>query len=150
MPGPKPAQHTVLVGFRSTGARLRRNRKLAHPSRVVVSSKSTFDPQRQDVSDDLRPSQKVLGMSQIIRAPCRCLDRTEGHGYHFHHHHHSHLLGNSSLRHPNPVAGFNLPEGLCFQQRRCVVIVHRPTGGGSNGWPVNNDEHNNAREHASR
>ena len=73
-----------------------------------------------------------------------------GRGYHFNHNHHSHLLGNSSLRHPNLVAGFNLPEGLCFQQRRCVVIIHRPTGGDSNGWPVNNDKHNNAVEHASR
>ena len=106
--------------------------------------------QPQDFSDDLQPSQKVLGMLKIISEPCGCLDPTEGHGYQFHHHHNSHLLGNLSLRHPNPVVGFNLPEGLCFQQRRCVVLIHRPTGGGSNGWPANKDKHNNAREHASR
>ena len=43
------------------------------------------------------------------------------------------------------MVGFNLPEGLCFQQRRCVFLIHRPTGGGSNGWPTNKDKHNNAR-----
>ena len=28
------------------------------------------------------------------------------------------------------MVGFNLPEGLCFQQRRCVLLIHRTTGGG--------------------
>ena len=36
--------------------------------------------QRQDISDDLQPSEQVLGMLLIIRDPCRCLDPTEGTG----------------------------------------------------------------------
>ena len=34
--------------------------------------------QRQDVFDDLQPSEQVLGMLLIIKDPCRCLDPTEG------------------------------------------------------------------------
>ena len=47
--------------------------------RVVVRRQIGLrSKQQQDVSDDLQPSEQVLGMLLIIRAPCRCLDPTEG------------------------------------------------------------------------
>ena len=50
----------------------------ASVSRVREQQIDLRAKQRQDISYDLQPSQKVLGMLKIIRTPCRCLDPTEG------------------------------------------------------------------------